>query len=70
MIVLRVQGLSVSFADRLILESVSFDVANGERVGVVGPNGSGKSSLLKVLQKLLNPRAGSLSIQIRGMGFM
>ena len=40
------------------LRNVSFDVAQGEAVGVVGANGAGKSTLLKVLSRITEPTVG------------
>jgi iron complex transport system ATP-binding protein len=44
------------------LHRVSFDVAQGEVLGIIGPNGSGKTSLLKLLAKLLRPHAGTIHL--------
>lgn len=44
------------------LHNVSFDVAQGEILGVIGPNGSGKTSLLKLLAKLLQPQEGFVQL--------
>jgi lipopolysaccharide transport system ATP-binding protein len=46
------------------LEDVSFDVAEGEVLGVIGPNGAGKSTLLKVLTRITAPTRGR--VEIRG----
>ena len=46
------------------LKDVSFDVKQGEVVGVVGRNGAGKSTLLKVLSRITEPTSGS--VRIRG----
>ena len=40
------------------LRDVSFDVADGEAVGIIGHNGSGKSTLLKCMARILTPNAG------------
>jgi lipopolysaccharide transport system ATP-binding protein len=40
------------------LKDVSFDVRQGERVGIIGVNGAGKSTLLKVLSRITTPTAG------------
>jgi lipopolysaccharide transport system ATP-binding protein len=47
------------------LKDVSFDVAQGEVVGVIGRNGAGKSTLLKVLTRITAPTAGRAEIKGR-----
>ncbi len=47
---LEVRDLSIQYADKLALDSISLKVHTGEILGVVGPNGSGKSSLLWAIQ--------------------
>jgi lipopolysaccharide transport system ATP-binding protein len=46
------------------LDGISFDVLDGEVVGVIGPNGAGKSTLLKVLTRITTPTEGR--VEIRG----
>ena len=46
------------------LDDVSFDVEEGEVLGVIGRNGAGKSTLLKVLTRITNPTRGR--VEIRG----
>src|ERR1700740_1960697 len=45
---------------RLLLESASFHVAAGDRIGLVGRNGAGKTTLAKVLAGQGQPAAGSV----------
>jgi ABC-2 type transport system ATP-binding protein len=44
------------------VDEVSFDIAEGERVGFLGPNGAGKTTTIKVLAGLLYPTAGSVEV--------
>ena len=50
------------------IQGVSFDVREGEVLGVIGPNGSGKTSLLKLLAKVLQPEAGAVDVFGRALG--
>jgi lipopolysaccharide transport system ATP-binding protein len=48
-----------------VLNDISFDVNEGEIVGIIGRNGSGKSTLLKILSRIIRPTAGSATIKGR-----
>jgi lipopolysaccharide transport system ATP-binding protein len=47
------------------LNDVSFEVKQGEVIGLVGGNGAGKSTLLKVLSRITTPTAGSVALRGR-----
>jgi lipopolysaccharide transport system ATP-binding protein len=47
------------------LRGVDFEVAQGERVGIVGRNGAGKSTLLKLLSRISPPTAGEIDLHGR-----
>ncbi len=56
-------GVSFGYTkDEPVLQNVSFEVQEGEFVGLIGPNGGGKSTLLKLLIGFLEPWQGSISI--------
>nr|WP_218875069.1 ABC-F family ATP-binding cassette domain-containing protein [Leifsonia naganoensis] len=59
-IVLSVQGLELRVGARLLMEDVSFRVADGDKIGLVGRNGAGKTTLTKVLADDLLPTAGKV----------
>ena len=47
------------------LKDVSFEINQGDRVGIIGRNGAGKSTLLKVLSRITEPTSGSIRIKGR-----
>ncbi len=57
---LQVNGLTVLFGDRVVVDSVSFDLQRGECIGLVGASGSGKSVTSLALMRLLDPRVSRI----------
>ncbi len=45
-----------------ILRDISFSVKKGELLGIIGPNGSGKTTLLRILDKILIPQKGKVTV--------
>lgn len=63
MSLLSVADLSLILGNQKILSDLSFDIEEGEIVGLIGPNGSGKTTLFNVLSGFLKPSEGSISFQ-------
>jgi ABC-type branched-subunit amino acid transport system ATPase component/ABC-type branched-subunit amino acid transport system permease subunit len=55
---LEVSGLSKSFGGLRAVQDVSFDVREGEILGIIGPNGAGKTTLFNLLNGILQPDTG------------
>lgn len=53
-----------------VLKDVSFDVEEGEFLGIIGDNGSGKSTLLKIIARILRPSQGSIDVVGRVTPFL
>ncbi len=53
--------------DRPVLRGVSFELREGERLGLIGPNGSGKTSLFQVIMGLLKAKSGKIELFGQGM---
>jgi len=58
--VLQVRNLTKAFDGFLAVKDVSFEVAEGEILGLIGPNGSGKSTTFNLVAGALKPTAGSV----------
>ncbi|MBI4595488.1 MAG: ABC transporter ATP-binding protein [Candidatus Tectomicrobia bacterium] len=61
--VIVVENVSKSFGGRCVLENISFQVGEGEILGLFGPNGGGKSVLLRLLATLEKPDSGKIMIK-------
>ena len=59
----RLDKVSLAYGSRPLLEQVSLQLDEGERVGLVGRNGEGKSSLLRLVRHEAEPDAGSLWVK-------
>ena len=55
---LQVRGVSHAFAERPVLDDVTFDVPAGVLTGLLGPNGAGKTTLMRVMFGVIDPDAG------------
>jgi branched-chain amino acid transport system ATP-binding protein len=62
---LRVQGLSKSFGGLAAVKDLTFDLNEGEIVGLIGPNGAGKSTAFNLISGALRPTSGSVAFEGR-----
>lgn len=63
--VLEVRGLAKSFGGIRAVDAVSFEVREGEILGIIGPNGSGKSTLFNCILGQLRPSSGEVLVDGR-----
>jgi len=61
-VVVEAKHLSKSYGDKLLFESLSFNLPRGGIVGVIGPNGAGKTTLFKLIIGKEKPDAGSIRV--------
>ncbi len=76
---ISVRNLSISYRKRLslrrsephvVLSDVSFDLFQGETLGIIGRNGAGKSTLLRLLTGVLTPDKGEISRNVRSTSLL
>lgn len=58
--VLEVKNLAIGYNDYRVISNLSFNIAEGELVGIIGCNGAGKSTLLKTIRGMLPKQAGEV----------
>lgn len=60
---LGAEGLHLEFPTRVVFDSVTLGIEEGDRIGIVGRNGDGKSSLLAMLAGRMEPDAGRVTVR-------
>ena len=61
-VILSVKNLSKSFGKRKAVDSLSFEIREGEIFGFLGPNGAGKSTAIRAMLSLIKPDSGDIEI--------
>ncbi len=60
---LQVEELTKSYGDRLLFDSITFGVNEGDKIGVIAKNGTGKSTLLRLLAEIESPDSGKITFR-------
>ena len=60
--VLKVEGLAKAFPPLQLFSGINFEVKRGERVALIGNNGTGKTTILKIINELIPPDAGTVTL--------
>ena len=67
MALLELENVTRRFGGILALDRVSFDVGDGEIVGLIGPNGAGKTTAFNIVTRLYRPDAGDVRFDGRSL---
>ena len=60
---LKVENLTIAYHKKPVVEDVSFEVPEGNLIGIIGPNGAGKSTLIKGILELIPKISGQVTIK-------
>lgn len=59
---IELESVSKKFAEQTVLANVNMSVKEGEIVGLLGPNGSGKTTMIRLMNGVITPTSGRLSV--------
>ena len=61
MALLEAESITVQFGGIVALDELTFDMNEGEILGLIGPNGAGKTTMFNVLSRIYEPTSGRLT---------
>ena len=61
--ILSLNGLCKSFGAITVADDLSYDLSQGEALGIIGPNGAGKTTMFNLITGTLKPNSGSITFQ-------
>lgn len=59
---ISVKNLTKKFSNKIVLNNINLSVLDGEFILILGPNGAGKTTFLKIIETLIKPTSGTISI--------
>ena len=63
--IIKIENLSKSFGEKVILDNINLDIKRGEFVTLLGPSGCGKTTLLRMLAGFMQPDSGAITMEDR-----
>ena len=60
---LQIENLTKSYGDRMLFDSVTFGVNQGDKIGIIAKNGTGKSTLMRIIAGKESPDSGSVTFR-------
>ena len=57
---LGIENLHKQYANKIVIEGITFEVSQGETIGILGPNGAGKTALFYMIAGLINADSGNI----------
>ena len=60
--IIEIEDISFAYGSASVLKNITFNIHEGDYLGIIGPNGSGKTTLLRVILGLLRPSTGVVKL--------
>ncbi|MBI3954864.1 metal ABC transporter ATP-binding protein, partial [Candidatus Gottesmanbacteria bacterium] len=67
--IIQIKNISYSYGKQPVLRNISFNVHEGDYLGIIGPNGGGKTTLIKIILGLLKPSSGRVEMYEEDIGY-
>ncbi len=68
--IIKITDLTKSYDDNLVLDNISININEGEKIGIIGKNGSGKSTLIKIICGEIEDYSGKVEISNKNIGYL
>ena len=62
-IVIKINNLTKSFDDKIVLENINLTIPKGSIFGIIGINGAGKSTLMRLMTTVYKPDSGEILVE-------
>ena len=60
---LQIENLTKSYGDRILFDSITFGINEGDKIGIIAKNGTGKSTLLRIISGTESPDDGKITFR-------
>ena len=67
---IKLENLCKSYNDKVVLNNINLEIADGETLAIIGGSGSGKSTLLRLMIGLIKPTSGHIWLEGKDLAVM
>ena len=68
LLAVKISDVTKTYADKKVVDSVSFEVNTGEVFALIGPNGAGKTTTIRMMMDIIKPDSGDILIMGQHLG--
>lgn len=67
---IEIKNITKKFGNKVVLDDISIEIPEGQKIAIIGPSGCGKSTLLRLMIKLEEPTSGNIYIENQNIKFL